>query len=171
MEGNRADESYESHLIDRMTEAERLAGLQEDVAKACDKWRMSPLLRKALVRSLPEIAAILNAPTSAHGVSVKIGEITDEMRAQRILPDMTFTMPLSPSFVVRPDPTIVVNGRKHRIDADAISYAAVVELAGKTGTPTVTWREKSGRGGVLAAGDGVLIEDGMIFNVAHTDSA
>lgn len=73
---------------------------------------------------------------------------------------------------------IIVNGREHEVDESAkdyVMYAEIVALAGKKGTPTVTWRARStGEGGTLlpTSDRAVLsLRDGLIFNVAHTDNA
>lgn len=48
------DEAYEIYLIDRMSTADRMNGLREDVRKACLKW-LAPLpLREKLESLLSE---------------------------------------------------------------------------------------------------------------------
>lgn len=70
---------------------------------------------------------------------------------------------------------IILNGKTCDVDAH-LSYEQVVELAGLTGHPTVTYRGKrqgdSCREGEMHTGCNILhIEDGMIFNVMHTGNA
>jgi hypothetical protein len=51
-----------------------------------------------------------------------------------------------------------------------VAYRTVVNLADMEGTPTMTYRDERKQIAVLP-GETVEIEDGGIFNVAHTDKA
>lgn len=65
---------------------------------------------------------------------------------------------------------ITVNGKAHDVDADAIEYEALVELAGMTGTPSMTWRAGKDSG-ILHPGDGAFVVEGLVVNAAHTGNA
>lgn len=69
-----------------------------------------------------------------------------------------------------------INGVDREVDADRITYFALVELAGETGYPSVTYsgprRGYSRRSGEMHAGcEPVKLEDGMVFSVIHTGNA
>lgn len=68
---------------------------------------------------------------------------------------------------------IVVNGQSVQTRQTFLSYAQVVEIAGKRGIDlSVTWYRKGDRGGELTPGSvPVKVAAGMIFNVARTSSA
>lgn len=72
---------------------------------------------------------------------------------------------------------IIINARKTFFKGQEISYEQLVALANKTGQPSVTYgtRPKEGsdnqRGGILSPGRKTKVEDGMIFNVVHTNNA
>lgn len=71
---------------------------------------------------------------------------------------------------------IVVNGQSIKTDAISISYEEIVELAGYSGNPSVTYCSKLDgdvrRQGTMYAGcSPVLLTDVMIFDVVHTGAA
>ncbi len=72
--------------------------------------------------------------------------------------------------------TIIVNGREMKVSPRALTYEDVVELAGKKGQPTITWRVKNASGGLsdgtMSRGSfSIVPSNGMVFNVVHTDNA
>jgi hypothetical protein len=71
--------------------------------------------------------------------------------------------------------TIIVNGLPVPTVEKTLSYEDVVKLAGETGNPSMTYRTPkvgdSRREGILSAGNVVVLESGMVFNVQHTDNA
>jgi len=71
---------------------------------------------------------------------------------------------------------IIVNGFAVYFEPACISYQEIVELAGLTGTPSVTYSSKRDgdvrREGTMHAGcSPVLLTDVMVFNVVHTGGA
>lgn len=73
--------------------------------------------------------------------------------------------------------TIIVNGEEKDFSGEThIDYEDVVLLAGKSGSPTVTYRgPKTGdsrREGIMHPGcEPVMLVERMVFNVVHTDKA
>ena len=69
--------------------------------------------------------------------------------------------------------TIIVNGQEHHVEGhDFLAYEQIVMLAGMSGTPSMTWRDRStNAGGILAPGRSVAVRPGLVFNVAHTGAA
>jgi hypothetical protein len=67
---------------------------------------------------------------------------------------------------------IIVNGIEREVEADPLSYEAILFLANKETrhVPTVTYSVKDARG-TLDRGDLVPVVDGMIFNVTNTGGA
>lgn len=74
---------------------------------------------------------------------------------------------------------IVINGRKHRVEHDMISFNEIVSMAanGDRRTPwllpssyTVTWFHKND-GGSPKPGQSVQVKDGMVFNAVVTGDA
>lgn len=70
---------------------------------------------------------------------------------------------------------LVINGEAKVVTDDAthIDYEEVVERAGHTGSPTMTYSHgaEGARLGTLSPGQSVAIVEGMIFGVHHTDNA
>lgn len=67
--------------------------------------------------------------------------------------------------------TVVINGRSYEmIAAGAIDYEELVELAGMTGTPSMTWKCGSSSG-ILHPGEGVFVLQGLRVEIAHTGNA
>jgi hypothetical protein len=66
---------------------------------------------------------------------------------------------------------IIVNARVMEFFKPRISYEEVVELAKMNGTPSMIWRNREGRSGIMAPGDVVTTGEGMVFNVDHTGNA
>lgn len=71
------------------------------------------------------------------------------------------------------DIRIVINGEERYTGARSLSYEWVVSLAWMSGHPTVTYsgprHGDTQRSGTMHPGCADLeIEDGMIFNIAHT---
>jgi hypothetical protein len=71
---------------------------------------------------------------------------------------------------------IIVNAKECFVSSPRISYDWVVHLAGMSGRPTVTYYGRrtgdSQRSGTMYPGCLSLdLEDGMVFNVAHTGNA
>jgi len=71
----------------------------------------------------------------------------------------------------QPTYTLLINGRQHDTKAQVLSYDELVELAGLTGFPSVTWRMKCGHSGILAPGEQVTTIGDLVINVCHTDGA
>lgn len=72
-------------------------------------------------------------------------------------------------------PAVTLNGRPAHLAA-IVPYERLVRRAGMRGTvggprPAVSYRAPSGASGTLAPGDEHAVEQGTVFNVAHTDSA
>jgi len=68
---------------------------------------------------------------------------------------------------------IIVNGQELEISYRvAVSYANVVEYAGLSGSPSVTYnRGLSGAQGIMHVGEILPVVEGMIFNACHTGNA
>ncbi len=71
---------------------------------------------------------------------------------------------------------ITVNGNRLDFFGSQIGYAEVVKLADMSGSPSVTYQgPRAGdtrRSGTMRPGCmPVELDDGMVFNVAHTDRA
>jgi len=69
-----------------------------------------------------------------------------------------------------------VNGKPMEATGETVSYEYIVELAGMTGYPTVTYsgprKGDMRRSGEMHMGcPPVVLEPGMIFNVCHTGNA
>jgi hypothetical protein len=66
---------------------------------------------------------------------------------------------------------IVVNARTVELgDTTSLTYARIVTLARLKGRPTVTYSSAEASG-TLVFNETVELVDGMVFNVAHTESA
>lgn len=69
--------------------------------------------------------------------------------------------------------SITINGVKWTTHDRHITYDDLVRIAGMSGTPTVVY-ERDGelkRCGVFTPGHTIMIEEGMIFDLAHTNNA
>ncbi|MGN6204680.1 multiubiquitin domain-containing protein [Humibacter sp.] len=71
---------------------------------------------------------------------------------------------------------IMINGRRHEVFGDSISYEELIRLAfpgvqGEDKAFTVTYRRgpAENREGTLAAGQSVRIKEEMVFNVERTN--
>ena len=75
--------------------------------------------------------------------------------------------------------TIIVNGQRKPVETEEISYERIVEIAfpdspkGPNIFFTVAYRDGHPRQpeGLLAAGDSVKVNEGMVFNVTRTDKS
>jgi hypothetical protein len=65
---------------------------------------------------------------------------------------------------------IIINGETHTTRLRWISYEDLVGLAGYKGHPTATYQHNH-KGGTLYKGKSVKVEEGIEFNVCHTNSA
>lgn len=70
---------------------------------------------------------------------------------------------------------IIVNCRDHEIEEPRLTYEDVVRLAKQSMGASVMYsgprRGDMRRSGILAHGESVLVEDGMIFDAVHTGNA
>lgn len=66
---------------------------------------------------------------------------------------------------------IIVNGSEKEWRTPRISYTDICKLAGQRGSPSVVYRRESGHDGILAPGDVIAADAGMIFNAVHTGNA
>jgi hypothetical protein len=64
---------------------------------------------------------------------------------------------------------VIVNGRQV-VTPPVITYEQLIELAASRPGATVTYKCSDDQGS-LVEGEGIEVEEGMIFNVAVTDSA
>lgn len=68
--------------------------------------------------------------------------------------------------------TIILNGKNIVVDTATLTYEKIVELAGKRGTPTITYAYKKSRdGGEIVEDDTISIEDDMVITCMHTGNA
>lgn len=66
---------------------------------------------------------------------------------------------------------VVINGTKRKASG-TVTYVQVVQWAGMTGTPSVTFSKALfGREGILSPGQSIDVVDGTIFNCVHTGAA
>lgn len=66
---------------------------------------------------------------------------------------------------------VKINGKEQDIEDRVLAYEHIVTLAGKTGTPSVTWDAPDSPGGILIPGSTVLVKDGLSLSVHHTGNA
>jgi hypothetical protein len=69
---------------------------------------------------------------------------------------------------------IILNGMKKKVDAVLVSYEDVMVMAGRDPRRifSVTWAVRGqNRGGILAPGETVRLEAGMVFNAYDTSNA
>lgn len=69
---------------------------------------------------------------------------------------------------------VFINGRSVEICAADVTYEQIAGLAGKTGTPSMTWRlrnDPENRDGILSPGGRLPLREGLVFNVQHTGDA
>lgn len=67
--------------------------------------------------------------------------------------------------------TVMLNGEQRSVLRENASYETVVEWAGLSGAPTVTWRRAGGMGDVLRPGQVLPLVPGMVINVVYTSDA
>jgi hypothetical protein len=67
---------------------------------------------------------------------------------------------------------ILINGKPYEVSDDELTFMELVMLANYEVLfiPTVTYRNEIG-GGILPPNGKVVLEDGMSFSIAYTDSA
>lgn len=72
-----------------------------------------------------------------------------------------------------PGGEITINGEKHTVVTEHVTYEEVCSWAGIKGFPSMTFRygPEENPDGVLFPEGVVKVKDGMRFNVIHTDAA
>jgi hypothetical protein len=72
-----------------------------------------------------------------------------------------------------PGGTITINGEKHIVVTEHVTYEEIRGWAGMTGTPTMTFKRgpEENPDGILSPDGVVKVKDWMQFNVIHTGNA
>jgi hypothetical protein len=62
---------------------------------------------------------------------------------------------------------ITINGEVHETILVSVSYAALLRMAGMSGTPSGTYRYLGGTRGILKPGDRIGVADGLEVSLCH----